>query len=391
MKAAGVVLLVLGLVFLALAGINASKAPNISYLVGTFLPGLVCLILGLILGQTMKQQPGSHADEEGAQAAVADWDLCEHSSSADHARADAFKLSANLGIGCGIVLMFVGSTIAQGAEGKFLIGSLFVFAGFAWELWGCVNYMRWKGYSGWFGLFGYLLLPGLLILVCFPNRRKRALQKHSPDQIGEIEALLKEDRRPGYRFLLSLVPLGLLSITLGGLAFSIGSSIGAAEWKEVAAPEVGFHAFMPGTPRLEQNTQETPAGNVELHKFTVEPKGKRELFMIVSVRVPMDVSRELGGTERLLELGRQDLLSASQGQLLSERQIRLGSCPGLELEVLPPKGAIVKARIYATANQFYQVAVHVPRIRLASADVQKFFDSFRLSAEPGAAPDRGGM
>ncbi len=37
------------------------------------------------------------------------------------------------------------------------------------------------------------------------------------------------------------------------------------------------------------------------------------------------------------------------------------------------------------------VSVHVPQIRLTSEDVQKFFDSLKLSAEPGTSPHRGGM
>ncbi len=59
MKALGSVLVVLGVVFLALAGINSSKAPNVSYLIGTYLPGLFCLIVGLKLGKTKKTKPGS--------------------------------------------------------------------------------------------------------------------------------------------------------------------------------------------------------------------------------------------------------------------------------------------------------------------------------------------
>jgi hypothetical protein len=31
--------------------------------------------------------------------------------------------------------------------------------------------------------------------------------------------------------------------------------------------------------------------------------------------------------------------------------------------------------------------VHVPKIRLDSEDVQKFFNAFALLAEPGAAPE----
>jgi hypothetical protein len=62
MKAFGFVLIVLGVVLLATAGTNAPKAPNVSYLVGTFLPGLVCLIVGLKLGQSRKPRPDARAD-----------------------------------------------------------------------------------------------------------------------------------------------------------------------------------------------------------------------------------------------------------------------------------------------------------------------------------------
>jgi hypothetical protein len=54
MKTASVILLVLGCLFLAVAGINARNAPSISYLMGSFLPGLLCLIVGLALGKSRK-------------------------------------------------------------------------------------------------------------------------------------------------------------------------------------------------------------------------------------------------------------------------------------------------------------------------------------------------
>ena len=255
-------------------------------------------------------------------------------------------------------------------------------------IWGCVKYIRWKGYSGWFGLFGYLLLLGLIILVCFPHRRKRLLQELGPEHIAEIEALSEQDRRSGHRFLLILVPLAVLFVSLVGLLFSFRSSIDPAEWKEVAAAGTGFQALMPGTPRLEQKTEETPVGKVELHKFAVVPKGKKnELFMVVSIRYPEEVSDQLGGAEKLLEIGRQDLLAACQGQLRSEKRIVLSGYPGMELEMLPAKGAIIKARVYATKNQIFEVSVGVPMMRLTSKDVRKFFDSFKLFTELGADAD----
>lgn len=66
MNAVGNVLVVLGVLFLAVAGINAAKAPNISNLMGTFLPGLIILIAGLKLGQSKKPKSGPPPDRMDA-------------------------------------------------------------------------------------------------------------------------------------------------------------------------------------------------------------------------------------------------------------------------------------------------------------------------------------
>jgi hypothetical protein len=304
--------------------------------------------------------------------------------------AERFKTRSNVGVGAGILALFVGSGVAQQGPDSLLAGITISLGGGALLIWGCVNYARWKGYSGWFGLFGYLLLIGLIILVCLPNRRKRLLRGHDPEPGDELEAIAAEDRRSGYRYLLALVPLGVLFAALSGLLITARSDIDPAEWQTVAPAGVGFRALMPGAPRVDRKTQESPAGKVELHKFAVEPRGKKELYLIVSLHFPEEAGEQLGGASRLVELGRQDLLTASQGQLQSERPITLQGHPGVEMEVLPPKGAIIKARVFATQHRIYQVFVHVPKIRLSSEDVQKFFDSFHVSAGPDDAPDDGG-
>jgi hypothetical protein len=183
--------------------------------------------------------------------------------------------------------------------------------------------------------------------------------------------------------------VGLVMVLVVGTAIwytaRIRSKIDPAEWKEVAPAQVGFQALMPGTPRQDHQTQQTPAGNIELDKFIVEPKGKNELFMVMSMRFPDAVGRALGGPQKLLELGRKDVLAASQGQLKSEKQITLNDWPGLEMEVLPATGGILKSRVYATNNQLYTVTVGVSQVRLSSEDVQTFFESFKLPIQPVAA------
>jgi len=114
--------------------------------------------------------------------------------------------------------------------------------------------------------------------------------------------------------------------------------------------------------------------------------------MIIWLGFPENASRKFGGIDKLLELGRSDVLFASQGQLKSEHQIVLDGLRGLEMEVLPPKdlssgsplrpkGAIIKARIYATQNQLCEVQVYASKMRITSKDVSKFFDSFEFLGE----------
>jgi hypothetical protein len=272
--------------------------------------------------------------------------------------------------------MFLGSGLANSSG--LLIGLLVTLVGYGLEIWGCVNYVRWKGHSGWFGLFGYLLLPGILILVFFPNRRLHANNTGKSRQGEQLNDLANRDRCSSYLYLLALAPLGVLAVIVGWFMHSVGSAIASTEWQEVNQRDIGFQALMPGVPRMTQDVKETPAGKIELHKFMVEPKGKKELFMVVSVRFPEDLAKEMGGVDKLLDAGRDDILSAVKGKLTSEKQFDFNGHPGLEMELLPPKGAVVKARVVALTNQIYEIWVHVPQVRLGSPDVQKFIESFRL-------------
>jgi hypothetical protein len=237
--------------------------------------------------------------------------------------------------------------------------------------------MLWKGYSGWFGLFGYLLVPGLFILVCFPNRNNRTISLTS----GEgLETPLKAVSQPAptLRYLFTLVPLVFLALGFTALLSASQADIDPAEWKELAPAGMGFRVRMPGTAKSDEQVQNTPAGNIELHKFTVEPTGKKEVFVVVLVRFPEEVGKNLGGPDAILEIGKNDIASAAQGTVKSQKPIRLGNANGVELEVLPAKGATVIGRIYVMNDRMYEVMVHVPKIRAESEDVRIFLNSFQL-------------
>lgn len=143
---------------------------------------------------------------------------------------------------------------------------------------------------------------------------------------------------------------------------------------------MGFQALMPGTTTVEQESRKAPGGEMEVHRFTVVPKGNQEMFVISTCRFAVDMSED-GDTRKLLEFGRDDVVSGGKGEVRSERQIVLGGNRGVELELAPPQGRLIKARVYATPRQIYHVLVYSSPSRLSSPDVRKFFDSFKILGE----------
>lgn len=84
-----------------------------------------------------------------------------------------YKTRTNIGVGIGIAgfiafLSLRGSASPGSQELGLAIGilSLPVY------IWGCVQYAKAKGHSGWFGLLGILSLLGLIVLAILPDRHK---------------------------------------------------------------------------------------------------------------------------------------------------------------------------------------------------------------------------
>lgn len=360
--------IVLGIACSISAGPLVSAAPSVSYLVGTLTPGILFLILGLMLSAPRKPS-SSQVAESGADP-----------SRRAEASAEALKFSAIVGITSGVSLFGLGTGIVPSTENRLLASFILVAGGWAWLIWGCMSWVRWKGYSGWFGLFGYLLLLGLIVLAFFPHRPNGALSKRDP-QGGVGEGPVSRGQREGWiRFLLMLVPLGVLMAAFCVVFSPFGYRIDPAEWKKIDSPDAGFQALMPGTPRVEHKTQETPNGTLEVDKFTLLAKGrKKELFMVAAIRFPNSVAAALGSQEGLLEVGRKDAIAACRGELKSEKRILLSGQPGLELELLPRGGSAIRSRVYAISNRVYQVSAYVSKIRASSDDVQHFLDSFQLN------------
>lgn len=83
------------------------------------------------------------------------------------------KANTNIGVGLGIVAQIAGRAMSSPADASGgLLGPLLLVAGAVLFIWGCMQYAKGKGYSGWLGLLGLLSIIGLLVLVLLKDKHK---------------------------------------------------------------------------------------------------------------------------------------------------------------------------------------------------------------------------
>jgi hypothetical protein len=86
-----------------------------------------------------------------------------------------YKTKTNIGVGIGIIGQIIGRSLTNStSSGQASWGLVIAVLASLAFIWGCMQYAKGKGHSGWFGLFGLLSLLGLLVLFFLPDRHKVA-------------------------------------------------------------------------------------------------------------------------------------------------------------------------------------------------------------------------
>lgn len=85
-----------------------------------------------------------------------------------------YKNKANLWLIIGFIVEIVGNVIKGLNPSMIMFGWLIFWLGAGLFIFGCVNYVKAKGYNGAFGFLGLASLLGLIILALMPDKNKTA-------------------------------------------------------------------------------------------------------------------------------------------------------------------------------------------------------------------------
>ena len=166
----------------------------------------------------------------------------------------------------------------------------------------------------------------------------------------------------------------VLSLVL--LAALTASAQTPAEWVKFSPAGSPFSILMPGQPKEEKKTAESPKGPYTTYLYSsVSPE--REIYLVGWV--DYDPKFKFG-VQAELEANRDNFLKAVKATLLSTTPVKLGAHPGIEFKAEVAGKADIVSRVYIVGRRPYQLITVTPAGRDASANRARFFSSFQLAA-----------
>ena len=149
-----------------------------------------------------------------------------------------------------------------------------------------------------------------------------------------------------------------------------------AGWVKFSPPGAHFSVLLPSEPKEDTQTSQSPHGPYTTHLFSAV-SADREVYLVGWV----DYDPKFNfGVQAELEANRDNFIKSAQARLLGTTPIKLGAHPGIEFKAELPGRADVVSRVFVVGRRPYQLIALTPAGRGPSANVERFFSSFRVPA-----------
>ena len=168
----------------------------------------------------------------------------------------------------------------------------------------------------------------------------------------------------------------LMLLTLIALAIQ-ADGFTQTKWRTFKSTEENFIISLPAEPQQEQTSGRGPLGNGH-HIYRIESDG---ITYIVSNSVFENPRVLPGDIKKTLDFVRNLLQRVSHGRLVSDKDISFAGFTGREVKVERDQ-QLWTLRAFVVKKRMYQFMTRSPKAKEQSAEVAKFFDSFKFINPP---------
>jgi len=163
--------------------------------------------------------------------------------------------------------------------------------------------------------------------------------------------------------------------TLALLLCSAGTSLGAAQPKELVSKDGGFAVVMPCEPSYETTPVDTAQGRIVVHAYSCQATG---FYAMVTYVQASDLS---GDPEERLDNTRDGAIGRLRGgKLIAEEKISVGGHPGraIRAEGINNQLAVSRFILVQKENRLFTILAGANKTSAPEKEIQKFMGSFRL-------------
>ena len=145
---------------------------------------------------------------------------------------------------------------------------------------------------------------------------------------------------------------------------------------EYSSDQGRFSVLMPGNPKKDTHSIQSPIGTIVLYSFSVE---KADIvYTVAYIDYPGSAVKRMD-PDQLLDNARNGALQKAGGNLLSEKKIDYNGYSARELEFEVKGGLGLGKAVHLLAdNRLYQVMAIGLKLTFPSETVQEFIDSFEM-------------
>jgi hypothetical protein len=148
-----------------------------------------------------------------------------------------------------------------------------------------------------------------------------------------------------------------------------------AQFKEFRSDEGRFTVLMPGKPKAQNQTMDTPVGKVDMVMYMAS-SGKAGCAVAYA-----DYPEQLINStdpQKTLDGARNGAIKNVSGRLVSETSISFHGLPARDVRIEIPNKAFVTARFILASPRFYELMLIAPTDKGHEQDISQFFNSFTI-------------
>ncbi|GAC1462845.1 MAG: hypothetical protein NVS2B14_09740 [Chamaesiphon sp.] len=149
-------------------------------------------------------------------------------------------------------------------------------------------------------------------------------------------------------------------------------------WSKFTLKQARFSVLMPGTPKQVRQIFKTQLGTIDFHAFAVEQHGGTVGYLVGYLDFPVNSALK-ANPNQALEIFARGFVKGTQGNLVSQRSLRMQGYPGKEF-TLEKRSFFVKGRMYLVNRRLYLVMVQTTKEqeKNLSRTNAGFLNSFKL-------------